>query len=69
MINLGYDKNKIITILENNIESDNEVLKKEFNKIYNKLKNKYNSYELEKKLKQKLIQKGFKLEDINKLLQ
>lgn len=69
MINLGYDKNKIISILESNIESDNEILKKEFNKTYNKLKIKFNSYELENKLKQKLIQKGFKLEEINKLLQ
>lgn len=69
MINLGYDKNKILDILESNIDSDSEALKKEFNKIYNKLKNKYNSYELENKVKQKLIQKGFKMEEINKLLQ
>lgn len=69
MINLGYDKDKIIHILESNINSDSEVLKNEFNKIYNKFKNKYSSYQLENKIKQKLIQKGFKLEDINKLLQ
>ena len=69
MINLGYEKNKVLDILENNISSDNEVLKKEFDKLYNKLKIKYASYELKNKIKQKLLQKGFKIDEINKLVQ
>ena len=69
MINLGYDKEIILTILESNINSDNNILEHEFNKVYDKLKVKYSGYELENKVKQKLIQKGFGVGDINRLLQ
>lgn len=69
MTNLGYNKEDIINILENNIISDNDILTKEFDKVYNKLKIKCNSFELKNKVKQKLIQKGFFVDDINKLLQ
>lgn len=69
MINLGYAKDKIINIIEKNIESDDQILNKEFDKIYNKLKLKYSTFELENKIKQKLIQKGFCISDINTLLQ
>lgn len=69
MINLGYDKNNILEIIENNIESNASILETEFNKIYLKLKNKYSGVELKTKVKQKLIQKGFSMEEINKLLQ
>lgn len=67
-INLGYDKNDILYILENNITSNNEIIKKEYTKIYNKLKNKYEGKELIFKIKQKLYQKGFEIEEINKIL-
>lgn len=69
MINLGYNKKYILTILENSITNDNDILTKEFDKVYSKLKIKYSSFELKNKVKQKLIQKGFLAEDINKLLQ
>lgn len=69
MINLGYDKEIILTILESNLNSDNNILEHEFNKVYDKLKVKYSGYELENKIKQKLIQKGFSVGDISRLLQ
>lgn len=68
MINLGYDKEKILNIINNNLNSDLYIIEKEFNKIYDKLKSKYDSYELKNKIKTKLVQKGFNLDDINKLL-
>ena len=68
MINLGYDKDRIICILENNLINDANILENEFNKVYNKLKNKYNGYELTNKVKQKLIQKGFSIGEITSLL-
>lgn len=68
MINLGYDKEIILTILESNLNSDNNILEHEFNKVYDKLKVKYSGYELENKIKQKLIQKGFSVGEINRLL-
>lgn len=69
MTNLGYKKEDILSILEYNIINDNDILTKEFDKVYSKLKIKYSSFELKNKVKQKLIQKGFLVEDINKLLQ
>ena len=69
MINLGYSKEKILEIIDNNILSDDEIIKREFNKIYNKLKLKYSGVELAIKLKQKLLYKGFNIEDINRIMQ
>ena len=69
MVNLGYSKRQVLDIFNNNVESDNEIIEKEFNKLYIKLSKKYKNRELENKIKQKLIQKGFNLEDINILLQ
>ena len=69
MINLGYEKEDILSIIDVNIISDNEILEKEFNKIYNKLKTKYSGYDLNQKIKQKLIIKGFKADDINKKIE
>lgn len=68
MINLGYEKNKILQVLEANLTNDISVLNKEFEKNYTKLEKKYNGVELITKLKQKLLQKGFNIDDINKLL-
>lgn len=68
-VNMGYNKESIIDILNTNINDDNNILKNEFNKIYNTLSKKYSGYELSNKIKQKLIFKGFRVENINILLQ
>lgn len=68
MINLGYDKNKILDILEENLKTDTNILENEYNKIYFKLQKKYSGVELKNKIKQKLYQKGFSMEEINELL-
>ena len=64
-MNLGYEKNDIVDIIENNQTQNNEIIKKEYNKIYNKLKNKYEGEELKRNIKQKLYQKGFSIDEIN----
>lgn len=66
-INLGYDKSIIVNIIENNQTTNNEIIKKEYNKIYNRLKNKYEEEELKKIIKQKLYQKGFSIDEINNI--
>ena len=68
MTNLGYDKNTILNIIDNNISSDDNILESELNKIYNRLKNKYSGIELENKVRNNLLRKGFLIEDINILL-
>ena len=69
VINLGYSKDKAISIIDSNILEDSSILEKEYNKIYSKLSKKYTGYELFNRIKQKLYSKGFNIDDINKLLQ
>lgn len=66
-ITQGYEKQMIIEILENNLVSNTNILKKEYDKLYNKYKNKYDEYELKKVIKQKLYQKGFSIDEINNI--
>lgn len=66
-ITQGYEKEMIIEILENNLVSNTNILKKEYDKLYNKYKNKYEEYELKKVIKQKLYQKGFSIDEINNI--
>ena len=67
-INLGYKKDMIEEILSNIKLDNSEALKKEYDKQYNKLSKKYNGEELKYKLKNNLYQKGYKLDDINKII-
>ena len=67
--NLGYDKEDIQNIIENNIIKNDNIIEKEYIKLYNKLKNKYENEKLNYIIKQKLYQKGFSIEEINKIKQ
>lgn len=68
MLNLGYDKEEIVKLIDDNLVENNNILEKEFNKIYNNLSRKYSGEETYEKLKQKLLYKGFKISDINDLI-
>lgn len=66
---LGYPKIYYIDILNSfDIEEDDSIIEKEFNKIYPKLSNKYEGKELRLKIKQKLYQKGFSVQKIENIL-
>lgn len=67
-INLGYKKDMIEELLTNITIDNDEALKKEYEKQYNKLSKKYKDEELKYKIKQNLYQKGYKLDDINKIM-
>jgi regulatory protein len=68
LISLGYERDMIISCL-NNIKFDNRNnLIKEYDKLYKKYKSKYNEYELKMIIKQKLYQKGYTDIDIDNLL-
>ena len=67
-LNMGYEKEIIIDILEKNKQQDNEIIKKEYEKLYKKLNTKYDNYELTRIIKQKLYQKGFNIDEINEVL-
>lgn len=68
-INKGYKKDMIIDVLDNISINDSNSLDIEYKKLYNKLSKKYSDSELKYKLKNSLYQKGYKLDDINKVIE
>lgn len=68
LINLGYSKEMIIDIIDQNLIQNNDVLEKNYNLLYKKLSSKYSDAELLKKVKSKLYEKGFNLNEINDLI-
>lgn len=64
LINQGYQKELINTVLSTIEFSDNEnIAQKEYEKLYRKLSRKYQGKELEYKIKEKLYQKGLTYEN------
>ena len=62
LINNGFSKDIIKEVLNSlNIEEDDDIMKKEYQKYYNKLSKKYSGKELEYKLKQKMYSLGFNI--------
>ncbi|MDD3241437.1 MAG: RecX family transcriptional regulator [Bacilli bacterium] len=59
LLNLGYEKEKIISSLEKFNYNDEDLYKKEYEKQLKKLSKKYKDKELEYKIKQKMYQNGF----------
>ena len=67
-INLGYNLNSINEILDNiNIESNSNI-ENDYNKLYKKYSSKYDEYKLKNILKSKLYQKGYEIDEINKII-
>ena len=69
MVNLGYDRDTTINILDNYKIDDTNLLSNDYDKLYNKLSRKYSDTELIKKIKQKLYAKGYDINNINELIQ
>lgn len=67
MINLGYEKNMILEVLNIRLVDNQEIVNHEYIKIKKKLSRKYAEADLEKQIKIKLQQKGFSLEEIYKI--
>lgn len=68
LLNLGYERDKIIELINSNKMEDADILKREFNKIYKKLLNKYSSYELYNLIRKRLLIKGFNINEIDELI-
>ena len=68
--NLGYDKDDILSVINNyDIKEDDDILNKTYESIYNKLSKKYEGKELKVHLITKLLSKGFKYNDIKKIIE
>ncbi len=68
LYNLGYDNNSIEENLNNLNLNNNENIKKDYSKAYNKYSKKYMDQELYQKVKSYLYRKGYKIEEINYML-
>ena len=60
LIEKGFYKEDIITIINEIDIDDKNIYNKEYQKVYNKLKDKYEGTNLEYKIKEKMYQKGFR---------
>ena len=63
LVNLGYDRSEVISILSSYSINDKDAYEKELEKITNKLSKKYEGKELEFKIKEAMYRKGFKKGD------
>jgi len=67
--NLGYDKTDILNTINNySLKDDSDILKKNYDSLYNKLSKKYSGNELKLQLINKLMAKGFKYNEIKKII-
>lgn len=67
LVNLGYDKESITSLISSYEVNDKDVLRKEYDKAKRTLEKKYEGRELEQKIKEKLYRKGFKISDLEGL--
>lgn len=68
-INLGYDKNVVLDELDKfNIDTNINLLSKEYKKLKCKYEKKYNGKDLEYFVINKLLQKGYTMEEIKKIV-
>ena len=67
-INLGYKLNDINEILDNISIESNSNIENDYNKLYKKYSSKYDEYKLKNVLKSKLYQKGYEIDEINKII-
>ena len=65
MVNLGYSRDLVLSILDNIDISDMDTLALEYDKLYAKLSHKHQGNDLYNKIKQKLYAKGFDINAIN----
>lgn len=59
LINLGYEKENIVSIINSYDIIDKDIFKNEYEKAKRQLEKKYSGYELDRKIKERLYRKGF----------
>ncbi len=67
LINLGYSKEDILSVLDNYKINEEELIKKDYDILYKKLSKKYEGNQLDYQIKNKLYQKGYSMDSINNL--
>lgn len=67
LINLGFDRELIMSVLNTKDIEDTDALKREYEKAKRSLSRKYSGYELETKIKATLYRKGFYVNSLKEL--
>ena len=67
LINLGYSKEDILSVLDSYKINEEELIKKDYDILYKKLSKKYEGNQLDYQIKNKLYQKGYSMDSINNL--
>lgn len=67
LINLGFDKEDIVSIINKKDINDSNILKNEYEKAKRKFEKKYEGYELDNKIKNYLFRKGFHISNLKEL--
>ena len=67
LINLGYSKELINSVIDNISTNDIDILRKEYLKVYNKLSKKYQNKDLLFQVTNKLLNSGFNYDDIKEI--
>jgi regulatory protein len=68
LVNLGYNRDEIIELIDDEVLDTNDILNDTYNKIYDKLSRKFEGKELIIQIKQKLYQKGFDISEVNEFM-
>lgn len=68
LIDLGFDKDDIVLVLNNYDFYDDDLIYKNYDKLYKKLSQKYSDKILYQKIKEKLYRMGFSLSQIDKVI-
>ena len=68
LIDLGFDKDDIVLVLNNYDFYDDDLIYKNYDKLYKKLSQKYTDKILYQKIKEKLYRMGFSLSQIDKVI-
>lgn len=68
LVNLGYDKEIVSSLISNFEITDNDALKIEYQKAKRQLEKKYTGYELNQHIREKLYRKGFNVYNLEEYL-
>ncbi len=68
LVNLGYDKEIVSSLISNFEITDNDALKIEYQKAKRQLEKKYTGYELSQHIREKLYRKGFNVYNLEEYL-
>ena len=70
LVNQGFDLDIVDDVIDDiEIESNEDILKEEYEKLFNKYQDKYEEYQLKQFIKNKLLAKGYRVSEIEIIME